>query len=63
MNGYKEIASGIIDPGQLSQVDFDLQVRAQRRTPGIFCLGDPWTLEPAREFQPAYLAVFVNPDA
>jgi hypothetical protein len=50
MNGREEIASGIIDPSHLSQIDFDLQVRAQRRTPGIFCFGDPRAVEPARKF-------------
>jgi hypothetical protein len=63
MNGREKIASGVIDPRQLSQIDFDLSVWAQRNAPGIFCFGHPRTLQPAREFQPAYIAVFVNPDA
>jgi hypothetical protein len=63
MNGREKIASGVIDPRQLSQIDFDLSVWAQRSAPGVFCFGDPRTLEPARKFQPANRAIFVNPDA
>jgi hypothetical protein len=63
MNGREKIASGVIDPRQLSQIDFDLSVWAQRKAPGVFCFGHPRALQPAREFQPAYLAVFVNSDA
>jgi hypothetical protein len=63
MNGREKIASSVIEPGQLSQIDFDLSVWAKRSTPGVLCFGDPRTLEPAREFQPADRAVFVNRDA
>jgi hypothetical protein len=63
MDGCEKIASSVIDPQQLSQIEFDLSVRAQRSTPDIFCLSDPRALEPAREFQPAYLAIVVNRDA
>jgi len=63
MNGREKIASGVIDPRQLSQIDFDLSVWAQRKAPGVFCFGHPRALQPAREFQPAYLAVVVNRDA
>jgi hypothetical protein len=63
MDGCEKIASSVIDPQQLSQIEFDLSVRAQRGTPDLFCLRDPRALEPAREFQPAYLAIVVNRDA
>ncbi len=63
MDGREKIASGIIEPHHLPQIDFDLSVRAQRGTPGVFCFSDPRALEPAREFQLAYLVVFVNRDA
>ena len=63
MNRREKIASGVIDPRQLSQIDFDLSVWAQRKAPGVLCFGHPWALQPAREFEPAYFAVFVNRDA
>jgi hypothetical protein len=63
MNGREKIASAVIDPRQLSQIDFDLSVWAQRKAPGVFCFGDPRALQSAREFQPAYLAFFVSRDA
>jgi hypothetical protein len=63
MYGREKIASGVIDSRELSQIDFDLSVWAHRRAPGVFCFRDPRALQPAREFEPAYLAVFVNRDA
>ena len=63
MNGREKIASGVIDPRQLSQIDFNLSVWAQRSAPCVFCFSYPRALQPAREFEPAYLVVFVNPDA
>jgi|BogFormECP03_OM3_1039632.scaffolds.fasta_scaffold02583_1 hypothetical protein len=63
MNSREKIASGVVDPRQLSQIDFDLSVWAQRKAPGVFCFSDPRALQSAREFQPAYLAFFVNRDA
>jgi hypothetical protein len=63
MKGREKIAPCVIDRRQLSQIDFDLLVWSQRSAPGLFCFGDPWALELAREFKPAYLAIFVNRDA
>jgi hypothetical protein len=63
MDGREKIASGVIDPRQLSQIDFDPSVWAQRSAPGVFCFSYPRALQPAREFEPAYLAVLVNRDA
>ena len=63
MNGRKKISSGVIDPGQLSQINFDLSVCAKRKAPGVFGFGHPRALQPAREFEPAYLVGFVNRDA
>ena len=44
MNGREKIASGVIDPRQLSQIDFDLSVWAQRKAPGVLCFGHPRAL-------------------
>lgn len=63
LDGCEKIASSIIEPRQLPQIDFDLSFRAQRGTPGVFRFGDPRAIEPARKFQPAYFPVFVNRDS
>ena len=63
MKGREKIAPCVIDRRQLPQIDFDLLVWVQRSAPGLFCFRDPRTLEPARKFKPAYLAIFVNRDA
>ena len=63
MKGREKIATWVINRRQLSQIDFDLLVWSQRSAPGLFCFGDPRALEPAREFEPAYRAIFVNRDA
>jgi hypothetical protein len=63
MKGREKIAPCVIDRGQLSQIDFDLLFWAQRSAPGLLCFSDPRTLELARKFKPAYLAILVNRDA
>jgi len=63
MEGREKIAPRVIDRCQLSQIDFDLLVWAQRRAPGLFCFSNPRALELAREFKPANLAILVNRDA
>jgi len=63
MKGREKIAPCVIDRRQLSQIDFDLLIWAQRSAPGPFCFCDPQTLELARKFKPAYVAIFVNRDA
>ena len=63
MDGREKIASSIVDTRQLPQIDFDPLVWAQRGTPSVFCFGDPRTLEPAREFQPANITAFANRDS
>ena len=63
MKGGEKIAPCLIDRRQLSQIDFDVLVWAQRSAPGTFCFVDPRALELAREFKPAYIAILVNRDA
>jgi hypothetical protein len=63
MKGREKIAPCVIDQRQLSQIDFDLLIWAQRSSPGLFCFGDPRALELARELKPTYLAIFVDRDA
>ena len=63
MKGREKITPRVIDRRQLSQIDFDLLAWAQRSAPGLFCFANPWALEPAREFKPAYLVILVNRDA
>ena len=63
MKGREKIAPSVIDRRQLSQIDFDFLVWAQRGSPGLFCFSDPRALELAREFKPADRAVLVNRDA
>jgi len=63
MKNREKSATCAVDRRQLSQIDFDRLVWAQRTAPRLFCFGDPGTLELAREFKPAYVAIFVNRDA
>src|ERR1700756_5831756 len=60
MKRRQKIASVVIDGRQLSQIDFDLLVGSHRCTPSHLCLSHPGALELARQFKPAYLAIFVN---
>ena len=63
MKGREKIAPCVINRRQLSQIEFDCLVWALRSAPGLFRFGNPRALEFAREFEPAYVAIFVNRDA